>query len=91
MFKYILKRLAFAVAALFIITAVIFSLLRLMPVEGYFPNFDKMSPEMIQNGLENLGLNDPLPSSSSASTGTSSTGTWAPPGSTSPRCPSPRS
>lgn len=48
-------------AALFIITAVIFSLLRLMPVEGYFPNFDKMSPEMIQNGLENLGLNDPLP------------------------------
>ena len=44
MFKYILKRLAFAVAALFIITAVIFSLLRLMPVEGYFPNFDKMSP-----------------------------------------------
>lgn len=61
MFKYILKRLAFAVAALFIITAVIFSLLRLMPVEGYFPNFDKMSPEMIQNGLENLGLNDPLP------------------------------
>ena len=52
MFKYILKRLAFAVAALFIITAVIFSLLRLMPVEGYFPNFDKMSPEMIQNGLE---------------------------------------
>ena len=61
MFKYILKRLAFAVAALFIITAVIFSLLRLMSVEGYFPNFDKMSPEMIQNGLDNLGLNDPLP------------------------------
>ena len=88
MFKYILKRLAFAVAALFIITAVIFSLLRLMPVEGYFPNFDKMSPEMIQ---KTWALTTRCPSSSSASTGTSSTGTWAPPGSTSPRCPSPRS
>lgn len=61
MLKYILKRLAFAVVALFIITAVIFSLMRLMPIEGYFPNFDKMTPEMIQNGLENLGLTDPLP------------------------------
>lgn len=61
MMKYILKRLAFAVVALLVITSVIFSLLRLMPVEGYFPNIDKMTPEMIQNGLKNLGLTDPLP------------------------------
>lgn len=61
MVKYILKRLAFAVVSLFIITSVIFSLLRMMPVEGYFPNFDKMTPEMVENGLQNLGLLDPLP------------------------------
>lgn len=61
MLTYILKRLGFAVVALLIITASIFSLLRLMPVEGYFSNIDKMSDEAIQSNLAEMGLTDPLP------------------------------
>lgn len=60
MAKYILKRLLRSlVTALVIITAV-FSLLRLMPVEGYFNNYDKLRPSQINAGLERLGLNKPL-------------------------------
>lgn len=60
MLTYILKRLGFAVVALIIITATIFSLLRLMPIEGYFSNIDKMSEEAIQSNLAEMGLTDPL-------------------------------
>ena len=60
--KYILKRLAFAVLSLFIITAVIFILLRQMPIEGYLgAAVEKMSPEAIENSLRQLGLLDPVP------------------------------
>ena len=31
-----------------------------MPIEGYFPNYEKMTDLQIQNGLEQLGLNDPI-------------------------------
>ncbi len=46
---------------LFIIITILFSLLRLMPIEGYFDNFDKVSSTEIQVKLNSLGLNDPLP------------------------------
>ncbi len=61
MFKYLAKRLGRSVISLFIIISVVFILLRQMPIEGYFPNFEKMTDLQIQNGLEQLGLNDPLP------------------------------
>ncbi len=60
MAAYLIKRLARSVASLCIIVSVVFCLLRLMPIEGYFPNFEKMSEQQIQNGLERLGLDDPV-------------------------------
>ena len=60
MLKYSLKRLARSLLTLVILITVIFALLRLMPEEGYFSNYEKMSPQQIQNGLRKLGLKDPL-------------------------------
>lgn len=45
---------------LVIIIAVVFSLLRFMPIEGYFTNYEKMKPSQVENGLMQLGLKDPL-------------------------------
>ena len=59
--KYVLKRVVRAVITLFIIITILFGLLRLMPIEGYFENYDKMSETQIQVKLQTLGLNDPLP------------------------------
>ena len=61
MVKYICKRVLRSLLTLFIITTILFSLLRLMPIEGYFENFDKVSETQIQVKLDSLGLNDPLP------------------------------
>ena len=61
MAKYIVKRVLRSLITMFIIITVLFSLLRLMPVEGYFENYDKMSTTQIQVKLNELGLNDPLP------------------------------
>lgn len=61
MIRYTLKRLARSLFTLLIIITVVFSLLRLMPVEGYFQNYEKMSDAAIHNGLRRLGLLDPLP------------------------------
>ncbi len=61
MFYYLAKRVGRAMVSLFIIISVVFILLRQMPIEGYFPNFEKMTDLQIQNGLEQLGLTDPLP------------------------------
>jgi len=61
MAKYIVKRVLRSLITMFIIITVLFSLLRLMPVEGYFENYDKMSATQIQVKLNELGLNDPLP------------------------------
>lgn len=60
MAKYIVKRVLRSFVTMFIIITVLFSLLRLMPVEGYFENYDKMSSTQIQVKLNELGLNDPL-------------------------------
>ena len=61
MLKYSLKRLSSSLLTLLIIITVVFVLLRQMPIEGYFDNFDKMEPEAITAKLNQLGLNDPIP------------------------------
>ncbi len=43
-----------------IIMFVLFAMLQVMPIEGYFANFEKMSPQQIELGLRNLGLKDPI-------------------------------
>ena len=60
MAKYIVKRVLRSLITMFIIITVLFSLLRLMPIEGYFENFDKMTEVQVQAKLNTLGLNDPL-------------------------------
>ena len=45
---------------LVILITVIFILLRAMPEEGYFSNYEKMSPQQIEVGLRKMGLKDPL-------------------------------
>ena len=59
--SYIVKRVLRSFITLFLVCTIVFCLLRLMPVEGYFPNFDKMTPEQVQHQLEIKGLTDPLP------------------------------
>lgn len=61
MAKYIIRRVLRSVITLLIIITILFALLRFMPIEGYFENFDKQSPTQIQAKLNSLGLNDPLP------------------------------
>ncbi len=61
MLQYIGKRLLQSVLTLFIIITIVFSLLRLMPEEGYLgAAADKMSPAQQEIYLTNLGLRDPL-------------------------------
>lgn len=61
MVKYLAKRIGRSIITLFIIICVVFSLMRLMPIEGYFQNFDKLTDAQIQAGLREQGLLDPLP------------------------------
>ena len=61
MLKYSVKRLASSIITLLIIITVVFTLLRQMPIEGYFDNFEKADPATINAKLEQLGLNDPIP------------------------------
>ncbi|MEY9971427.1 oligopeptide transport system permease protein [Lysinibacillus sp. RC46] len=61
MLRYIGKRLLQSVLTLFIIITIVFSLLRLMPEEGYLgAAANKMSPAQQEIYLTNLGLRDPL-------------------------------
>lgn len=59
--SYLVKRVLRSFITLFLVCTIVFCLLRLMPVEGYFNNFDKMTPEQVQHQLEIKGLTDPLP------------------------------
>ena len=61
MLKYSLKRLVSSLFTLCIIVTVVFVLLRQMPIEGYFDNFEKADAATINAKLEQLGLNDPIP------------------------------
>lgn len=60
MLKYSLKRLISAIFTLAIILSIVFFLLRQMPIEGYFDNFDKMSETTINSKLREMGLLDPF-------------------------------
>ncbi len=60
MLKYILKRVAAAVLTLIIILSVVFILVRQMPIEGYFDNFDKLDKAVIDARLQQMGLRDPI-------------------------------
>lgn len=62
MAKYILSRVLRSLLTLIIIISAVFSLLRLMPKEGYFgPGYDKLAPEVVEAYLEKIGLKDPVP------------------------------
>lgn len=61
MIKYLAKRIARSLITLVIIISVVFVLMRMMPIEGYFQNFDKLTDSQIQAGLEAQGLLDPVP------------------------------
>ena len=61
MLKYSFKRLASSLLTLLIIITIVFVLLRQMPIEGYFDNFEKADQATINAKMEQLGLNDPIP------------------------------
>ena len=61
MVQYLAKRIGRSILTLFVIVTLVFCLLRLMPVEGYFSNYEKMTPAQVQAGLQSMGLLDPLP------------------------------
>ncbi len=61
MIKYLAKRIGRSLITLVIIISVVFVLMRFMPIEGYFKNYDKMTEAQIQAGLEAQGLLDPMP------------------------------
>ena len=60
MIKYLGKRMLRSILTLFIILCVVFILVRQMPLDGYFPNLDKMSQEQIDNSIHQMGLDQPM-------------------------------
>lgn len=60
MLKYSLKRLLHSLVTVFIVVTLVFLLMRLLPVEGYFgDSYDKLTPEQREAILRNMGLLDP--------------------------------
>jgi oligopeptide transport system permease protein len=55
-----MKRLTAAIVTLLIIISVVFILVRQMPIEGYFDNFDKLDANIVRARLVQMGLTDPL-------------------------------
>lgn len=61
MTKYIFKRIFKSIFTLFIIITIVFLLLRLMPIEGYFgDSFEKLTQDQINAKLDTMGLREPL-------------------------------
>lgn len=58
--KYLIKRLFRSFVTLFIILSIVFILVRQMPIEGYFPNIEKMSQADIDRELHLMGLDRPI-------------------------------
>ena len=58
MVRYIIKRVIMALITLFIITFLLFLLVRIMPGNP-FPS-ERMSDEAIEKKREEMGLNDPI-------------------------------
>ena len=61
MLKYLAKRIGRSLLTLFLVVTIVFCLLWLMPKEGYFANYEKLTDAQIQAGLQAMGLLDPLP------------------------------
>ena len=60
MLRYTLKRLWQSLVTVFIVLTVVFLLMRMLPIEGYFADsYDKMTPEQRQAILQSMGLLDP--------------------------------
>ena len=60
MLKYAMKRLGQSVVTLLLVVTVVFLLMRLLPVEGYFGDrYDKLTPVQREAVLEKMGLLDP--------------------------------
>ena len=60
MARYLGKRFLRSILTLCIILSIVFILVRQMPIDGYFPNIEKMTEAQIQNGLHQMGLDQPL-------------------------------
>ena len=60
MLQYLGKRVLRSILTLFIILCVVFILVRQMPIEGYFPNYQKMTEEQLKNGIHQMGLDQPM-------------------------------
>ncbi len=61
MLTYLLKRIGHSLVTLFLVICVVFILMRFMPIDGYFENYDKMTETQVQAGLQEMGLLDPIP------------------------------
>ena len=60
MLRYTIRRLWQSAVTVFIVITVVFLLMRMLPVEGYFEeNYDKLEPDQRENILRALGLLDP--------------------------------
>lgn len=61
MIRYFVKRLCYAAVSLMVVLTVVFLLMRLMPVEGYFADrADSMNEATKDAVLRSLGLKDPI-------------------------------
>jgi len=61
MFRYTLNRISRSIITLFVIITIVFLLLRLMPIEGYFAEaFDLLTDQQIEEQLRAMGLLDPV-------------------------------
>ena len=61
MLAYLAKRIGRSLITLIFIVSLVFCLMRQMPVEGYFTNYDKLTEAQVQAGITQLGLDQPLP------------------------------
>ncbi len=60
MLRYTIRRLWQSAVTVFIVITVVFLLMRMLPVEGYFEdNYDKLEPDQRENILRSLGLLEP--------------------------------
>ena len=60
MIRYVTKRLIQAAVTLWAIVTLVFLFMRLLPVEGYFPEYDRMDETQIQAALTSMGLDAPI-------------------------------
>jgi len=58
---FALKRVGQSLITVFVVLTVVFLLMRLLPIEGYFGDeYDRLTPEQREARLEAMGLLDPV-------------------------------